>query len=139
MENIIITRNGKVLAHQASDRPLSRTGQKAWLIDQYYVRHGKIEWRQGEKKIELKVRAHLGDWVIVRDRDGLNIAIRWRQGTTYFADFLINRKTGQPVKRFSSASFMAGRYKVRSVVGEIRGQLVIRTAYGFQGDMIGPL
>ena len=112
---ITITQDNKLLAHHTSEHSNSSYGQLVWSIADRNPRIGPIDWEQNDSHQSLYALGVLGGWLVARQTDGLLVGIIWSDGD-YFANFIDNKRTGEPATNLSLYDLESGDYQIRDTL-----------------------
>jgi hypothetical protein len=120
----MVTLDGTLLAHHTTEHPLSTHDTLIWSVEATPEEGDEIFWTQGEDSYVLTVVGVVAGCLVVKEENGLLVAIIWRDGK-YRAGLMVDRETGEPAP--ADADLPSGEYTVRGVVplpGSILGAVL---------------
>lgn len=116
MENIVITKDNKIIAHHTTDSPMSSYGQPVWVVENKDPGPGVATWKQGDNQVTLNILGVIGGFLVASQPDGLLCGIIWSDGN-YYANLIVVRDCDLPARKDVTIHELAnGKFQVRGTV-----------------------
>lgn len=112
MGSVTIERAGEIIAHHNESKVLSKRGNPLWSTEESNPAPGKVVWKHDGNNLELNALGVVDGWLVVEQPEGYLNGIIWRDGT-YYADLIVDRKNGRPVKGLTLKEVGQGDYRIK--------------------------